>query len=112
MANDSEKLTLVFRALGDGTRRKMLEMLKEKEMTLSELAEPFSMTLAGVLKHVRILAAAGLIDDQKTGRVRHCRLDDGPLLDAAVWINRHSKYWQSQFETLAGFLATKTKGEK
>jgi DNA-binding transcriptional ArsR family regulator len=103
----SDTLTLIFHALADPVRRAMLARLAEGEVSLSELARPFPITLPAVMKHLKVLAAAGLVQESKTGRVRHCSLLDGPLVEAAVWINQHSHYWQRQFEALAGFLATR-----
>jgi DNA-binding transcriptional ArsR family regulator len=100
-----DKLSQVFKALADPGRRQLLELLAAGERSISELAEPTGMSLPSVLKHLKVLADAGLIDQQKTGRVRHCRLEDGPLVEATVWMSRQSKYWQNQFETLAAFLA-------
>jgi DNA-binding transcriptional ArsR family regulator len=83
----------------------MLEMLSSGVMGISELARPLSMSLPAAVKHLKVLADAGLIEQQKTGRIQHCRLEEGPLVEATVWLSRHCKYWQNQFETLAAFLA-------
>ena len=107
----ADNLSQVFHALADPTRRRMLEILKDGEHTLSELAEPFAMTLPAVLKHLKVLAGAGLIEHYKTGRVRHCRLEEGPMVEATVWLSRHSKYWQNQFDVLATYL-TLQKGDE
>jgi DNA-binding transcriptional ArsR family regulator len=114
MASSSpdERLSLVFKALADPTRRQMLSALKEGDLTLSELARPHAMTLPAVMKHLKVLAEAGLIEQKKAGRVRHCRLDEGPLVEATVWMSRHCKYWQNQFEVLATLLTTPDKGEQ
>lgn len=108
----SDQLSQVFHALADPNRRRMLEAMATEEQSISDLAEHLSMSLVSVLKHLKVLADAGLIDQQKTGRVRHCRLEEGPLVDATVWLSKHTKYWQNQFETLAAFLSMPKDEEK
>ena len=105
MAAEGDRLSLVFHALADPTRRRILEVLGEGELSISELSKPFAMTMPAVMKHLKVLGDAGLIEQQKTGRVRHCRREEGPLIEATVWISRHSKYWQQQFEVMAAFLS-------
>ena len=102
-ASDPE-LDAVFSALADPVRREILTMLDGNDMLVSELAAPFDMSLQGVSKHIKILVRAGLITQERTGRISRCRLDAGPIFEAALWLNRYSKYWQNQFETLAGWL--------
>ena len=105
MASLSEaKLDLVFAALSDLVRRRILEQLDGKELLVSELAEPFDISLQAVSKHIQVLVKAGLVNQERTGRVSRCRLDAGPIQTAAVWLNRYSKYWQNQFDTLATWL--------
>lgn len=104
MPRREDRLSQVFRALADPNRRRMLELLSDGERTITELATPLRMALPSALKHLKVLADAGLIDQQKSGRVRHCRLEEGPLIEATVWLSKHSKYWQNQFETLAALL--------
>ena len=71
---------------------------------MSELAEPFAISLQAVSRHIQVLVKAGLVKQERTGRISRCRLDAGPIYQAAVWINQYSKYWQSQFDTLAAWL--------
>jgi len=78
-----------FAALSDSTRRAILERLGQGEATISELAEPFGMTLTGMKKHVRVLEDAGLVSTQKTGRARVCRLGPRQLDDASEWLQRY-----------------------
>ena len=104
-AGDEEaKLDQVFSALADPVRRSILSRLDEGEFLVSELAEPFDISLQAVSKHIQVLVRAGLVVQERTGRVSRCRLDAGPIYGAAVWINRYSKYWQAQFDTLAAWL--------
>ena len=99
-----EALDRVFAALADPVRRAILRRLDGEELLVSELAEPFAISLQAVSRHIQVLVRAGLIKQERTGRISRCRLDAGPIYEAAVWINRYSKYWQSQFDTLAAWL--------
>ena len=98
------RLDLVFAALADPVRRAILERLDGEELLVSELAAPFDMSLQAVSKHIQVLVRAGLVTQERSGRISRCRLDAGPIYAAAVWLNRYSKYWQTQFDTLAGWL--------
>ena len=98
---DDERLNRVFSALADPVRREILGRLKERELLVSEIAEPFDISLQAVSRHIKVLVRAGLVQQQRSGRVSRCRLDAGPIYSAAVWINRYSEYWQNQFDTLA-----------
>ena len=97
-------LDSVFSALADPVRRSILERLDGEDLLVSQLAEPFSISLQAVSRHIQVLVKAGLVTQERTGRISRCRLDVGPIYQVAVWINRYSKYWQSQFETLAAWL--------
>lgn len=100
-----ERLDRVFFALSDPVRRQILERLDGRALLVSELAAPFEISLQAVSRHIQVLVRAGLIQQERTGRISRCSLDAGPLLDAAVWMNRYSKYWQQQFDVLAATLA-------
>lgn len=97
-------LDLVFSALADPIRRAILSRLDGEDLLVSELAEPFDVSLQAVSKHIQVLVRAGLVVQERTGRISRCRLDAGPMYQAAVWINRYMKYWQAQFDTLALWL--------
>jgi DNA-binding transcriptional ArsR family regulator len=99
-----EALDRVFAALADPVRRAILGRLDGAELLVSELAEPFDISLQAVSRHIQVLVRAGLVRQERSGRVSRCRLDAGPILQAALWINRYSKYWQAQFDTLAAWL--------
>ena len=99
------RLDAVFFALSDPIRRRILERLDGQALLVSELAAPFDISLQGVSRHIQVLVRAGLIQQERSGRISRCSLDAGPLLDAAVWMNRYSKYWQQQFDMLAATLA-------
>jgi DNA-binding transcriptional ArsR family regulator len=100
-----ERLDQVFFALSDPVRRQILERLDGQALLVSELAAPFEISLQAVSRHIQVLVRAGLIQQERTGRISRCSLDAGPLLDAAVWMNRYAKYWQQQFDLLAATLA-------
>ena len=99
------RLDQVFFALSDPIRRQILEQLDGKALLVSEIAAAFDVSLQAVSRHIQMLVRAGLIQQERTGRISRCSLDAGPLLDAAVWMNRYSKYWQQQFDLLAATLA-------
>lgn len=98
---DEELLDRVFFALSDPVRRAILNRLDKGELLVSEIAEPFEISLQAVSKHIQVLVRAGLVQQERTGRISKCRLDAGPIYTAAVWLNRYSKYWQDQFNVLA-----------
>ena len=105
MNADSQHLDQVFAALSDPVRRAILERLDGNDLKVSELAEPFDISLQAVSRHIHVLVRAGLVQQERSGRISQCRLNAGPIYDAAVWMNRYSKYWQNQFDTLAAWLA-------
>src|SRR5437868_9619215 len=103
-APDETNLDHVFAALADPVRRAVLIRLDGAELLVSELAAPFDISLQAVSRHIQVLVRAGLVKQERTGRIRRCRLDAGPIFEAALWLNRYSKYWQSQFDTLAAWI--------
>lgn len=100
-----ERLDQVFFALSDPVRRDILERLDGQALLVSEIAAAFEISLQAVSRHIQVLVRTGLIQQERTGRISRCSLDAGPMLDAAVWMNRYSKYWQQQFDLLAVALA-------
>jgi DNA-binding transcriptional ArsR family regulator len=98
---DEELLDRVFFALSDPVRRTILNRLDEGELLVSEIAAPFDISLQAISRHIQVLVRAGLVRQERTGRISRCRLDAGPIYTAAVWLNRYSKYWQDQFNVLA-----------
>ena len=102
VAADAEtRLDAVFAALCDPVRRAILTRLDGKDLLVSEIAAPFDISLQAVSRHIQVLVRAGLIEQHRSGRISRCSLVAGPIYDAAVWINRYSKYWQEQFDLLA-----------
>ena len=94
----------VFHALGDATRRQMLRDLASSERTVSELAKPFTMSLAAASKHIRVLEGAGLIRREVRGRMHVCRLDPGPLASAHEWLGFYERFWTSRLDVLEQLL--------
>jgi DNA-binding transcriptional ArsR family regulator len=102
--HDPQVLDRVFAALADPIRREILSRLQGADCLVSELAKPFDVSLQAVSRHIQVLARAGLISQHRSGRISRCRLETGPIFQAALWLNRYSKYWQAQFDTLAAWL--------
>jgi DNA-binding transcriptional ArsR family regulator len=102
--SEDELLDAVFFALSDPIRRAILARLGAEALLVSQLAEPFDVSLQSVSRHIQVLVRAGLVQQERTGRISRCRLDVGPIYAAAVWMNRYSKYWQEQFGMLAAAL--------
>ena len=100
----SSELDATFGALADSTRRGILETLADGESSVTKLAEPFSISLPAISKHLRVLERAGLLSQEKDGRVRRCRLDAGPMKEASDWISRYQRFWEQQLDSLASFL--------
>jgi DNA-binding transcriptional ArsR family regulator len=99
--SEADFLDRVFFALSDPVRRTILERLDDGPLLVSELAAPFAISLQAVSRHIQVLARAGLVRQERSGRISRCTLDAGPIFSAALWINRYSKYWQAQFDLLA-----------
>src|SRR5436190_10246000 len=97
-------LDRVFAALADPVRRAVLTRLDGSDFLVSELAAPFEISLQAVSRHIQVLVRAGLVKQERTGRISRCRLDAGPILEAALWLNRYSTYRQSPVDTLAVWL--------
>jgi DNA-binding transcriptional ArsR family regulator len=110
-SDEAETLDRVFAALADPVRREILTRLGEGDLLVSELARPFDISLQAVSRHIQVLVKAGLVKQERTGRIARCSLDAGPIFEAAVWINRYSKYWQEQFDTLAHWLGRIERGK-
>ena len=98
---EADLLDRVFFALSDPVRRALLDRLDQDSLLVSELAQPFPISLQAVSRHIQVLVRAGLVRQQRSGRISRCSLDTGPIFAAAVWINRYSKYWRAQFDLLA-----------
>src|ERR1700755_2515577 len=98
-------LDRTFAALSDPTRRALLARLVEKEsISVSELAQPFAMSLPAIIKHLDVLSDAGLIAREKPGRPVACRLTAAPMEQAMDWLNRYARFWSESFDRLAALL--------
>lgn len=100
------KIDLVFSALADATRRDILMMLLEDDMAVTDVADPFNMSLAAISKHLGILTKAGLISQEKRGRVKWCKLEPDAMRDAAIWMQSFGQYDALNIEALEEFLTT------
>jgi len=98
------EMNSVFHALGDATRRQMLRDLAAGERTVSELAQPFAMSLAAASKHIKVLEGAGLIRREVKGRTHVCRLEPGPLASAHEWLGFYERFWNSRLDLLEQLL--------
>ena len=108
--NDSQ-LDKVFHALSHSTRRAILARLATGEALVTEIAEPFDMSLPAISKHLSVLEKAGLLHRHKDGRIRRCELNAAPLETAADWIRFYRDFWEAQLDSLSNFL-DKNKKEK
>lgn len=99
-----KQLDLIFHALADSTRRAILRMVAEKECTVSEMAEPFKMSLAAVSKHIKVLEKAGLIHRAIDGRIHRCKMDARPLQQVSSVIEHYQKFWEAGFDQLEKYL--------
>jgi len=102
---DDNRLNEVFRALADPTRRAMLQDLATTgPRTVSELAAPFDISLAGASKHIQSLEQAGLVRREVRGRVHTCRLDAAPLHTGMEWLRHYERFWNGKLDALAAIL--------
>src|SRR5262249_8550406 len=92
--DEQQTLNTVFAALSDPVGREILDRLDGQNMLVSEIAANFEISLQAVSRHIQVLVRAGLVRQERTGRISRCSLDAGPIYGAAVWLNRYSKYWQ------------------
>jgi DNA-binding transcriptional ArsR family regulator len=100
-----ETLDRTFAALSDPTRRALLARLGEQEsLSVSELAQPFPISLPAIMKHLDVLMDAGLIVREKTGRTVACRLTARPMEQAMNWLNRYARFWSDNLDRLAAFV--------
>jgi len=97
-------LDRTFAALADPTRRGILAALAGGSRPVTELAQPFDMSLPGVMKHLRILEDAGLLEREKEGRVVNCMLSAGPMREAVEWLERYKAFWEERLDALARYL--------
>jgi len=101
-----DRLDTTFAALADPTRRAILARLALGETSVTELAEPFDMSLPAISKHLKVLERAGLIARGRAAQWRPCRLEAGPLRDASDWLEHYRRFWEQSFDRLDGYLKT------
>lgn len=101
----TDQLDATFAALADPTRRAILAMLLEDDMAVTDVAEPFSMSLAAISKHLTVLTAAGLISQEKRGRVKWCKLEPDALRSASVWMQGFGQMDAIDLDAFEAFLA-------
>jgi DNA-binding transcriptional ArsR family regulator len=101
-----ENLDLIFQALGDGNRREILRMLLEDDMAVTDVAEPFEISLAAISKHLMILSRAGLIKQERRGRMKWCKLDPLGMKIASIWMEGFGQFENIDLEALELFIKT------
>jgi len=106
----TDRLDLVFAALADRTRREILTMLLEDDMAVTDVAEPFPISLAAISKHLAILANAGLISQEKRGRVKWCKLEPAALRDASIWMEGFGQFEAVNLDAFEAFLRAELPG--
>jgi len=99
-------LDTVFAALGDPTRRAILAMLLEDDMAVTDVADPFEMSLAAISKHLQVLTAAGLVSQEKRGRVKWCKLEPDAMREASIWMQSFGQFEAVNLDDFERFLAT------
>ncbi len=107
LSKTEQRLDLVFAALADSSRRQMLARLRKGTLTISELAEPFSMSFAGVAKHIDVLTAAGLVSKVRApedGRSFRLELQNKSLSEASAWLTYHQEFWTNKLDRLETFI--------
>jgi DNA-binding transcriptional ArsR family regulator len=104
MQTAPDRLNDTFAALADPTRRAILARLTSGEASVTELAQPFEMSLPAVSKHLKVLERAGLIARGRNAQWRPCRLEAGPLKDIAEWVEKYRRFWEESYERLDEYL--------
>ena len=108
----NNRLDATFAALSDPTRRAILTMLLEDDMAVTDVAEPFAMSLAAISKHLSVLAEAGLISQEKRGRVKWCKLDPDAMREVSVWMQGFGQFDPVDLDDFERFLAQEIEGVK
>ena len=101
-----DRLSTIFSALADPTRRAILARLSAGEATVTDLAAPFSMSLPAISKHLKVLERAGLIVRGRDAQWRPCRLEPAPLRRVADWAHQYREFWEERYEHVDGYLRT------
>jgi DNA-binding transcriptional ArsR family regulator len=106
--SSTTSLDLVFTALGDPTRRRIIERLARGSLTVGEIASGFAMSAPAISKHLKVLESSGMLVRDVVGRVHHCRLDPGAMHAAAAWIESQERFWNAALDRLDAELSRPT----
>lgn len=104
MTQPTDRLSAIFAALADPTRRAILARLTQGEATVKELAEPFNISAPAVTKHLKVLQRAGLITQGREAQWRPCRLEPAPLREVNDWLERYRRFWDESLDKLDAYL--------
>ena len=112
MRSDDDRLSQTFAALANSTRRAILARLVEGEATVSELAEPFDMSLPAISKHIKVLERAGLITQGQKAQYRPCTIEVAPLREISTWTEKYRHIWEASFDRMDDYINQLNKKEK
>ena len=104
MRSEDDRLSQIFGALANSTRRAILARLAEGEATVNQLAEPFSMSLPAISKHIKVLESAGLITQGQKAQFRPCTIDATPLEEVSQWTEQYRHIWQARFDRMDSYI--------
>jgi DNA-binding transcriptional ArsR family regulator len=107
VARKKRDIDAIFHALGDPTRRAIMERLSQGPISVSQLAEPLNVTLAAVVQHLQVLEESGLVATEKVGRVRTCRIEPSGLSAATQWLAERRSAWERRLDRLGDLLSPK-----
>jgi DNA-binding transcriptional ArsR family regulator len=107
----ADQLSLTFSALADPTRRAILQRLAHGEASVSELTEPFDISMPAISRHLKVLEQAGLVARTRNAQWRPVQLNAAPLAEVAGWVERYRRHWQSEFDRMDAYLAELQKGD-
>ncbi len=107
----TDPLTLTFSALADPTRRAILQRLAHGEASVSELTEPFDISMPAISRHLKVLEQAGLVQRTRQAQWRPVQLNAAPLAEVAGWVERYRRLWQTEFDRMDAYLAELQKGD-
>jgi DNA-binding transcriptional ArsR family regulator len=112
MRSDDDKLSLIFAALANPTRRAILARLAEGEATVNELAAPFEMSLPAISKHIQVLVRAGLVTQGQKAQYRPCIIDVTPLQEISKWTEQYRHIWEARFDQMNDYINQLNNKEK
>jgi DNA-binding transcriptional ArsR family regulator len=112
MSAQADQLSATFSALADPTRRAILARLAKGQASVTELAQPFDMTMPAISKHLKVLERAGLVERGREAQWRPVRLDAAPLKDVDEWVERYRRFWEQSLDRLDTYLKALQKGDR